>query len=212
MAAGAQGGVDRQDDDVHVGDPAVGDPGLGAVEHPLVGRLVVDRPAPERADVRPGVGLAHAEGSECDRVVVLAEAPRHPLHDLLGRAVGDDAGHAEHRTEDGQPDPGVAPEQLLVGDRDGQPRRVGERVGDELPRVQPDLGRLLDQRPRRLLPLVPLVGSRPDDAFGKVVDPLLDLELVLVEPEGEIGHVSAPLRIVGRPPTRRSRCCYRTVT
>ena len=42
LAAAAQAGVDRGDDDVHVGDAAVGGPGLGAVQHPLVGGLLVD--------------------------------------------------------------------------------------------------------------------------------------------------------------------------
>ena len=50
------------------------------------------------------------------------------------------------------------------------------------------LGRLLDDRPRELLPLVPLVGGGPHDVLGEVVDPLLDLLLVLVELEGEVGH------------------------
>jgi hypothetical protein len=53
--------VDGGDHHVHVGDAAVGDPRLGAVEHPLVRGLVVDGPRLERADVGPGVGLGHAE-------------------------------------------------------------------------------------------------------------------------------------------------------
>jgi hypothetical protein len=32
------------------------------------------------------------------------------------------------------------------------------------------------------------VGGRADDVLGEVVDPLLDLDLVLVELEREIGH------------------------
>jgi hypothetical protein len=32
------------------------------------------------------------------------------------------------------------------------------------------------------------VGGRTDDTFGEVVDPLLQLDLVLVEIEREIGH------------------------
>src|SRR5205085_5117921 len=68
-------------------------------------------------------------------------------------------------------------------------------VGHELEGVQPDLGRLLDDGPRRLLALVPLVGRGADDAVGEVVDPLLDLQLVLVELEGELGH-RAPRRII----------------
>ena len=43
LAAAAEFRLDRGDDDVQVRDTAVGDPGLGAVEDPLVVRLVVDR-------------------------------------------------------------------------------------------------------------------------------------------------------------------------
>ena len=63
-------------------------------------------------------------------------------------------------------------------------------VGHEVEAVQADLGGLLDDRPRGLLTLVPLVGGRADDVLGEVVDPLLQLELVLVEGEREVGHGS----------------------
>ena len=48
-------------------------------------------------------------------------------------------------------------------------------VGHEVEAVQPDLGRLLHDRPRELLPLVPLGRRRADDVLGEVVDPLLEL-------------------------------------
>jgi hypothetical protein len=64
LAAALQLGIDRSNDDVDVGDAAVGDPRLGAVEHPLVGRLVVHGPGAQAADIAAGVGLAHAEGAE----------------------------------------------------------------------------------------------------------------------------------------------------
>ena len=44
----------------------------------------------------------------------------------------------------------------------------------------------------RLLPLVPLVRDGADDVLGEVVDPFLDLELVLVEVEREVGHGALP--------------------
>ena len=71
LAAALQLGVDGGDDDVDVGDAAVGDPRLGAVEHPLVGGLVVDGAGAQRGDVGAGVGLADAERAElrpCRRV------------------------------------------------------------------------------------------------------------------------------------------------
>ena len=72
----------------------------------------------------------------------------------------------------------------------GHMRPVGSAnaFGAELHGVEPDPGGLLDDGPRRLLALVPLVGGGADDVLGEVVDPLLDLELVLVEVEGEGGH------------------------
>ena len=81
-------------------------------------------------------------------------------------------------------DAGVTPEQLLDGDRQREPGRVAHRVHQEVDAVEADLGGLLDDRPRELLALVPLVGGRADDALGEVVDPLLDLQLVFVEGRG----------------------------
>ena len=121
--------------------------------------------------------------------VVVGEALRHPLHRLLGRALAGDAGGGEAGAEDRQADAGVAPEQLLEGERQGQAGGVAEHgVGEEVERVQADLGRLLHDRVRELLPLVPLVGGGPDDVLGEVVDPLLDRELVLVEARGRSRH------------------------
>ena len=134
-----------------------------------------------------------ASGSDTPKAASLilsarAEALGQPLHDLLGRAVGEDAGDAEGRAEDGEPDAGVAPaiSSITIGQQHAG--GVAEGVGHEVERVQPDLGRLLDDGPGGLLPLVPLVGDGPNHVLGEVVDPLLDLELVLVELEGEVSH------------------------
>ena len=62
------------------------------------------------------------------------------------------------------------------------------RVEHEVDPVEADLGGLLDDRVRELLALVPLDGRRAHDALGEVVDPLLDLQLVLVESSGELCH------------------------
>ena len=78
LAAALQLGIDGGDDDVDVGDAAVGDPRLGAVEHPLVGGLVVHGPGAQAGHVGAGVGLAHAERAEGD-LVGRAVALRHPL-------------------------------------------------------------------------------------------------------------------------------------
>ena len=213
-----------------VGDAAVGDPGLGAVEDPLVGGFVVDGAGAQGADVGAGVGLGHAKAAELE-LLGGAEALRDPLADLLGGAVADDAGQAEGGAEDGQPDAGVAPGQLLVDDREDHAGRVDEAWVMKSKEYRPMLGRLLDDRPRGLFPLVPFVGGRPDHVLGEVVDPFLDLELVLVEVEREVGHVfplvqapiraSVPAGTVAGDTTDRARLgsrrpppirCYSTVT
>ena len=86
----------------------------------------------------------------------------------------------------------------------GSVRPVGsqERLGEEVEGVEADLGRLLDDRPRRLLALVPFVGGRSDDVLGEVVHPFLELELVLVELEREVGHV---FPLVSSPPAAGPR-------
>ena len=152
--------------DVHGGDPAVGRPRLLAVDHPLVGGLVVAGAGPQRGDVGARVGLGHAERADL-RLVGRPVALRHPLAELLARARGEDRGHGERRAHDRHADPGVAPEQLLVDDRQQQPGLVGVELRERLEAVEPDLRRLLDQRPRRLLALVPLGRRRPDDVLRR---------------------------------------------
>ena len=219
LAPAAQGVIDREDQDMRVGDATVGDPGLGAVEHPLVLRLVVDGARLERGDVRAGVGLRHAECGQL-HVVWRAETLRDPLLDLLRRAVGEDPGHGERGTENSQSDAGITPAHLLVDEAHQEPGGVGEALADEIGGVEAVLGGLLNDRPGCLLTLVPLAAGRPDDVLSEVVDPLLDLELVLVQCEGEVRHrkpslgatrpsVGSPSRLPdsnqGRTPGRRTR-------
>ena len=94
---------------------------------------------------------------------------------------------AEPGPEDGQADARVTPGDLLHHDGHQDPRRVTERVGHEVEGVEADPGGLLDDRPRRLLALVPLVGGGADHARGEVVHPLLDLQLLVVKGEREQG-------------------------
>jgi hypothetical protein len=187
LTPAAERGVDGGHHHVQVGDAAVGDPRLGAVEDPLVLGLVVDGPGLQRADVRAGIGLAHAVGTELE-LLGRAEALGHPLEHLLHGPGSGDAGGGEPGPEDGETDAGIPPEQLLEGDRQGQALRVLQGVGEEVEAVQPDLGGLLDDGIREFLGLVPLMGRGPDDFLGEVMDPFLDLELVLAEREGELGH------------------------
>ena len=177
--------IDRGDHDVHVGDAAVRRPRLLAVDAPT-------RPPPRRtwrACAAPETSEP-ALGSEAQNAATLtssggAEAARDPLADLLARALAEDRGHGERGAHDRHADPGVAPEQLLVDDRQRQPGRVGEELRQALEAVQPDLRGLLDDRPGGLLLLVPLVGGRTDDVGGEAVDPVADVLLVLGQRQRE---------------------------
>ena len=159
-------------------------------------RLVVLGGGAVARDVRAGVRLRRAEGPDLD-VVLVAEALRHPLDHLLGRARAVDPGDRQRGAEDRHADPGVAPEELLVDEREGQPRRIGPELGDRLEAVEPDLGRLLHDRPGELLLLVPLVRRGPHRLLGEPVRPLPDVLLVLGELERE--------RACPRPRSRGSR-------
>ena len=110
LAAVAELGVDGGDDDGDVGDAAVGDEDLGAVEDPLV--AVELRGGAQRLDVGAGAGLGDRVGAELD-LVAEAVALGHPPADLLGRAGRGDAGGGERGGGDRERDAGAAPVQLL---------------------------------------------------------------------------------------------------
>ena len=128
VAARAELAVDRGDHDVDVGDAAVGRPRLLAVDDPLVLGLVVLGGRADRRDVGAGVGLGGAERGDLG-VVGGAEALRDPLRHLLGRALAEDRGDRERGAHDRHPDPGVAPEELLVDDRQLQAGLVEPELG-----------------------------------------------------------------------------------
>ena len=69
-----------------VGDPAVGNPGLRAVECPGVSRLVVDRTGPERRDITSRIRFGDTKGGEFG-VVGAAKALGNPLICLFRRLV-----------------------------------------------------------------------------------------------------------------------------
>ena len=110
-----------------------------------------------------------------------AEAGRDPGRDLLRRALGEDRGDRQPGALDGQRDAGAAPGQLLGDQRGHDARRVGVGLLEEVDPVEPDLGRLLDHRPRELLGLVVLDGDRADLLLGEVVDPVPDLTLLVAQ-------------------------------
>jgi hypothetical protein len=169
---------------VHVGDAAVGDPRLDPVQHPLAGRRVIDRPGPDRPDVAARIGLGGAERAQL-HLSRTAEHLRAPLPDLLGRPVGHDGDRGQRTARQRQPDPGIAPEQFLERDRDAKPGFLQVLSGVEVQRVQPDLGGLLQHRPRGLLALVPLRGGRADHRRRELVQPVPHLHQVIPEFKGE---------------------------
>ena len=185
---------------VDVGDASVGDPGLGPVDDPLVFGLVVDGPGAQRAHVGPGIGLGHGERSHLD-LLGSPEALGPPLAELLGCPVGDDARQPQGAAEDGEPDPGVTPRQLLVGDRHHQPPGSKKHWVMKSKEYSPIRAASSMIGHGVSSPLVPFVGRRSDDILREVVDPLLDLQLVFAEIERELGHffpsVQAPTGPMG---------------
>ena len=113
LPAVAELGVDGGDDDVDVGDAAVGDEDLGPVEHPLV--AVALRRRAEALDVGAGLRLGHRVGAELD-LVAEAEALRDPLRDLLGRAGRGEAGGREAGAGEREGDARAPPVRLLCVD------------------------------------------------------------------------------------------------
>ncbi len=142
-----------------------------------------------------------------------AVALRHPLAHLLARAGAEDRGDGERRAHDRHADAGIAPEQLLVDHRQRDAGRVGVELAQRLEAVEADLRRLLDDRPRRLLALVPLGGGRAHDALGEAVDPVADVALVVGQLHREAaGHgLRVEVGEVGGAHVRGSCHCWRSL-
>src|SRR5215211_2995420 len=176
--------IDARDHHVYVGDPAVRGPSLLAVQYPLVLGLVVACARPNRRDVGSGIWLRGTERPD-PWILGSAEALRHPLHELVGRAGGVDRRHGEGGAHDRHPDPGIAPEELLVDDRHREPCGIHPELSDALEAVEADLRRLLDHRPRSLLALIPFGGRRAHHPLGEAMDPVAHVALVLAQLEVE---------------------------
>src|SRR5258708_19725372 len=95
-----------------------------------------------------------------------------PFARRLARAYTADRHCREAGADDRQRDARIAPEQLLPGDRDAEAAGLKPLLGEEIERVQADLRRLLQDRPRRLLALVPLRGGGPDHPPAQPLHPL----------------------------------------
>ncbi len=177
---------------------------LGAVQHPLVGCLRVDGPGADRADVAARAGLRGAERAELD-VARAAEHLRQPLADLLGGALPAHRHGRQAAPGQREADACVSPEDLLERDRRAEAGRLEPLPAEEVERVEPDLRCLLEDRPGRLLALVPLLGSGAHDVAGELVHPVAHLPDVVgqveCEPAGRLIGI-AHLRH-SSPPRRR---------
>ena len=185
-----------------VGDAAVGGPGLLAVDDPLV-----RRPRRTWRVVRTPETSEPAFGSEAQKAATLmssAVPKQRGIHSPIcsPRALAEDRRDGERGAHDRHADAGVAPEQLLVDDRQRQAGRVGEELRQAFEAVEADLRGLLDDRPRRLLALVPLVRGGAHDVRGEAVDPVADVLLVLGQLQREASPPGRPRR---RSPRRRPR-------
>ena len=180
LAAVAELRVDGGDDDVDVGDPAVGDEDLGPVQDPLV--AVALGGGPQALDVGAGLRLGHRVGAEL-QLVADAEALGHPLGDLLGRAGGGDAGGGEPGAGDRQRDPGAAPVHLLGVDDPELAVRVGGVALQLLEAAESLAAGLLHDLPRNALVGVVDRCGGPDHVAGELPAALLVGELLVVEGE-----------------------------
>ena len=193
----AELGVDGGDDDVDVGDAAVGDEDLGAVQDPLV--AVAARGGPQALDVGAGLRLGDRVGAEL-QLVADAEALGHPLGDLLGRAGGGDAGGGEAGAADRERDAGAAPVHLLGVDQAELAVGVGARVLHRLEPAEALAAGLLHDLPGNALVGVVDRGGRTDHVACELPTALLEGELLVVE-----GEVHPGLSWESRPPAGRRR-------
>jgi len=180
LAAGPQRRVDGGDDDVDVGDAAVGDEDLGPVEDPLV--AVLGGGGAQRAHVRAGARLGHGVGAELD-LVATAEALGDPLADLLGRAGRGDARCGKTGTGNRQGNAGAAPVELFGRDHLQLALWIAGGALDALEAAEALLTRLFDHIPGDALLFVVLAGRGPDHLAGEGPAALLELLLLLVQCE-----------------------------
>ena len=180
LAAGAERRVDGGDDDVDVGDAAVGDEDLGAVEDPLVAVALGGRL--QALHVGAGLRLGDRVGAELD-LLAAAEALGNPLADLLGGAGRGDARRGEAGAGDRQGDAGAAPVELLGRDHLHLALLVGGGALDALEAAEALLARLLDHLPGDALLFVVLAGGGPDHLAGEGPAALLVLLLLVVQCE-----------------------------
>ena len=175
-------------DDVHVRDAAVGGVRLLPVEHPLVGRLVVAGAGAHRGDVGTGLRLGRAERGDL-RVGGVAEALRHPLEELLGRAVAEDGRDREAGAHDGhrrcRRRPRTVPRARSAGTgRSGRRMTLARNSKPYRPIFAASwmIGHGVASRSSHS------AAGRADDVGGEAVHPVAQVPLLLVQVERELRH------------------------
>ena len=157
--------VELREDDRQLGDAAVRDVALLAVEDVLVavaagGRL-------DSGDVGAGAGLGERDRGEA---ALLGGEPRQPALLLLLGARTEQRPHGEHRRPDRRSQAGAAPRELLRDQARRHRRDAAAAVlGRDRVRRQPERRRLREQLGRAVLALVPLARDRAQLALGELV-------------------------------------------
>jgi hypothetical protein len=191
LTAVAGVGVDGGDDDMYVGDPAVADEHLLAVDDPVAGILA--RPGLDRPHVAASARLRDGQSGELDGVGRAEALPR-PVHQLLVGGGLPDRRERQGGHDDRQADPCAAPEQLLHEDRQRQASRIDRQLGIELPLVEPLVRGPLRDWPRQLLCAVVLRRRWADHVAGERVRLGAQRLLLVGELEREAHSWSAKLR------------------
>ena len=173
---------------------AVGGPGLGPVEHPLVGRLVVARPGADRADVGAARAPRNRTRRGGDRRS--AEHLRQPLAELLGGAAGGQRrrpARSPGSTARCRRHPRTAPRRPSAA-RCRTARRTSRRTTPGCTgRPWPLPGSVAG----RLLPLVPFGGRRAHHVGRELVHPVAHAALRRTGP-GRTSWVKLRIHVVPR--------------
>src|SRR5215813_2795613 len=195
-ALGAELGIGLGDHDHQVGELAVADEGLGAVDHPVV--AVHDGAGLDRLEVRAGAGLGHGDGGHKLAGTGLGD----PLLLLLFAAVVQQVGH-DNVVVQRKGRPGSERTSLLL-DQDGAVKEVGAGAAVFLGHghaQKPLLARLAPQLAGHHAFLFPFHMERRD--------------LFLEEPPAAIAEHLVFGRVMGgqsghlrRPPRLRWRQCF----
>ena len=156
--------VELREDDRQLGDAAVRDVALLAVEDVLVAVTACRRL--DSGDVGARARLGERDRREA---ALLRGEPRQPALLLLLGARAQQRPHGEHRRADRRRQAGAAPGELLPdqarGDRGDPAAAVLAGIACDVTRAPPPA----EQLGRAVLPLVPLARDRPQLLLGEVV-------------------------------------------